>query len=716
MTEQQREHAGPDQAQPPMAGLSDQQTAAVCHENGPALVLAGPGSGKTTVIASRAAYLCGEKGVDPRSILTLTFSRAAAADMRERYDALFGAAPGEDGTPAGRIAFCTLHSFCNRIVRSYERLHGHTLRRLEAEGESACKEQILREIYLGINHTRISDDELDTLSGDIGLVKNRMVRSPDAYTSTVRNFRLIYRAYENFKKEKGYIDFDDMLTYAYRILRKCPDILAVYKKRSRYIQIDEGQDLTRIQFEILSLLTEKRRPNLFIVADDDQSVYGFRGAQPEQIRRFCETYDSCRVYRLEVNYRSSENIVRLSSRFIQGNGGRLDKHHHAENGAGPAPVVHTAEDAAGQYRYLVGRIREVRVRDPQATVGVLYRNSLSSFAAADALDRAGLSFVLRQSRPHFFSHWAVQDLLALLRFACDQTDAESFGRIYYKIGRYLSKSMIEYANRLPCKGSYIDSLLQHPNLQPYQQRTVEKMKTEFEELAALPPLKALDAAEEVFHYGEYMREFCEKTRTSYDYAYRFVAALRSVAQACGEDCRADDFLKRLGELKAVLHAGGTVEDALPGGEAVTLATMHSAKGLEFDAVFLIDLLDDEIPGPGLTEGGPAGDTALLEEERRLLYVGMTRARRYLWFLYPKTRGGMPGARSCFLNEVARCLDLPVQTQVCKGARVFHRRFGSGVVEQMTRHDGAMMLEIAFSDGNRTLDYDICKKNGLLSLE
>ncbi|GAW32616.1 ATP-dependent helicase [Carboxydocella sp. JDF658] len=275
--------------------LNHQQQQAATHGRGPALVLAGPGSGKTTVITVRIAFLIRELGVSPANILTLTFNRAAKLEMEQRFRRFSGSEIGY------QVQFSTLHSFGNQVVRDYENLKGKRLKRIEGDEQAVeNKRNILRKLYRELNGTNPGDEELENLINEIGLVKNKMLTSLSGINFSTPNFEGLYRTYEEYKKSNFYMDFDDMLTYAYAILKRYPDILNFYRNQYPYIQVDEGQDLSKIQFEILKLLIQPGN-NLFIVADDDQSIYGFRGAEPGYILEMERQLPGCRIYKLEQN-------------------------------------------------------------------------------------------------------------------------------------------------------------------------------------------------------------------------------------------------------------------------------------------------------------------------------------------------------------------------------------------------------------------------------
>lgn len=683
--------------------LDEQQEQAATHVNGPALVLAGPGSGKTTVITARTAYIIMEAGVSPESILTLTFNRAARYEMERRFSRIFG---GEIGR---KVRFSTLHSFCNVVVRDYEKRQGKRLKRIEGdENIHNSKRIILKNIYRQINAANINDDELENLINEIGFAKNSMIKEFTGINFKTRNFDQIYCAYEDYKRANLFMDFDDMLTYAYSIFNKCPDILMYYKNKYQYIQVDEGQDLSKIQFEILKMLAGSYDSNLFVVADDDQSIYGFRGAQPQHILEMEQQFEGCRLYRLEKNYRSSRNIVEISSNFIKKNKLRYDKNHITENNDKYDPFIISVRDEIEQPDFIVKIIKERFKSDEGGSIAVLFRNNLSSVAIVDELDRNKINFHVRQNRLFFFKHWIVQDILAFLKFSQDQTDSEAFMQIYYKMNRYISKAMVEYALQDGSGESVIDGIMNFDELKPYQRKTMIELKIEFKRLAVRSPIQALDYIEDSFRYFDSVREYCENTGLSFDYLYGLFGILRTIAYRYSN---IQQFLVRMEELEKILEGGGYAEK----GRYVTLTTMHSSKGLEYDCVVMVDLNNTEIPGK-YAAGISSKDSedSLMEEERRLFYVGMTRAKTYLYLVWPENKGGMTEPRSVFVDEVIRCMNGELLNEIGEGVIVYHRKFGEGVIAAVYEHNNShTLLEIDFGGVMRRLDFEVCMESGLL---
>lgn len=679
--------------------LNKQQQQAVRHVNGPALILAGPGSGKTTVITARTAYLISDLGAEPGQILTLTFNKAAQLEMERRFNRIYGQDIGE------KVHFSTLHSFCNKVVRDYERRQGKRLKRIEGENvEGENKRLIIKNLYQQINESRINDDDLENLVNEIGLVKNKMIKSFEGMTFSTKSFEAIFKAYEEYKRSNLYIDFDDMLTYAYSILIKCPDILSYYIDKYQYIQIDEGQDLSKIQFEILKLIIKPEKNNVFIVADDDQSIYGFRGAEPQYILNIQEQLRECRLYWLENNYRSSRNIVELSSKFIKSNTQRFDKNHSTENDHMLDPNIVRVQNEKEQIEFIINKIKEHRKKGQ--SLAVLFRNNLSSISIVDALERDNISFKIKQNKLFFFSHWIVQDILAFIHFALNQCDREAFSRVYYKMNRFISKNMLEYALNTECTVSIIDGIISNADIKPYQSKTLNELKIEFRKMSKMAPLYALEYIENSFKYFDSVKDYCEKTGVSYSYSYSLFGILKSIAKGC---TTLPLFLKRIDKLQELLEKSQNTDNA------VTLTTMHSSKGLEYDTVLMVDLTEEETPGTKVVENAKKNnDNSVIEEERRLFYVGMTRAKEYLYLVSPAEKNGIPVKRSTFINEVVGIMNKNAVNEFGEGMVINHKRFGEGIVTAiLDLSGGKTLIEVEFQSGRRKLDFGICMENGLI---
>jgi len=689
--------------------LNNQQKEAVTHTRGPALVLAGPGSGKTTVIVSRTAYLILELKIKPENILTLTFNRAAKIEMEKRFNRVFS-----DLISGKKVHFSTFHSFCNLVVKDYEKMQGKYLSRIEGNEESKNnKRLILKEIYENINGSRINDDQLENLINDIGIIKNKMIKNIQEFETNIKNFSRIYNSYEEYKKANLLMDFDDMLTFAYVILKKFPSILKKYTGRYTFIQVDEGQDLSKIQFEILKLLTGPgdlagfKEKNIFIVADDDQSIYGFRGAEPEYILNVEKQFGGCSFYYLNNNYRSTANIVHVSSNFIKNNTRRYEKKHSTCNEYKYDPFIIEARDQTAQYNFIVDKVNEHLSKKRDSTIALLYRNNISSIPLAEALDRNGIAFNVKQNKLFFFNHWAVQDILAFLKFSLDQTDIDSFSRIYYKMNRYISKAMLEYALKAGYKNSVIDGILKDSDLETYRKMTLLNVKSEFKKLSKKKPFDALNYIEKNFNYFGYVKEYCDGTGLFYDYIYSLFGVLKVMALKCK---KITDYLERIEEVKELLEN--------PSSESrVTISTIHSSKGLEYDCVMMLDMLNTELPGESAIDLAREENKAeLLEEERRLFYVGITRAKEYLYLIYPNFRNGFKEERTIFIDEVLECMRVKTLNDIAEGMIVNHKHFGKGVIAAILEENkDKVIVEIDFNGVRRKFDLIMCLEKGILKI-
>lgn len=683
--------------------LNEEQREVVMRKDGQALVLAGPGSGKTTVIVARTAYLILEAGVKPENILTVTFNRAAGKEMGRRFENTFGR------FIKGRVHFSTLHSFCNMVLGEYERLRGKSLKRIEGtEGNESSKRRILKNIYYEINEAAVNDEELENLLSELSLVKNTMVRDVENSKFSTRNFPQIYRAYEEYKRANLMIDFDDMLTYTYSIFNKFPQMLENYRRRYRHIQVDEGQDLSSIQFEIIKCLV-KPDNGLFIVADDDQSIYGFRGAEPEHILGIDGNFPGCGVYHLGNNYRSSGNIVDMSSRFIKRNSRRYDKRHKAVKESRGEPLIVRPRDERGQLKLLLDTVKIKALKEGKS-IGILYRNNLSSVTIADILDRNNIGFDLRQNKLFFFNHWVVLDIIAFLKFAMNQGDKDSFLRICFKMNRFLSKGMIEHGLGQTMGDSFIDNLLTYEELKEFQVRRIERIKLEFKNLANMQVSAALNYIENDFKYLESAREYCEITGGSFDYIYKLFGVLKTLAV---EHRTIPAFLQRLGQLESILSSASDNREE----HGIMLSTIHSAKGLEYDGVIMVDLTENEIPGrKAIEELGRNKNSLLIEEERRLFYVGITRTREELLLICPQYVNGEEVPKSIFVSELAGILGKAEVSGIEEGSFIRHKQFGKGViVNRLDCGKDRVIIEADFSGVRKKLDFTICLENGLVSL-
>ncbi|HHV59722.1 MAG TPA: ATP-dependent helicase [Clostridiaceae bacterium] len=679
--------------------LNEQQRLAVEHENGPALVLAGPGSGKTTVIICRLARLVIEKGINPRNIISLTFNRAAAYEMEQRFNTIFRSYCD------CKIRFATLHAFSYSIVRWYQDYKGIRLELIEDTDRKKMKSDILKNLYHRINGRPVTEDGLSDIVNEICLVKNRAIPDVTNYNSKIKNFSAIYSEYEKFKKENRLLDFDDMLVYALAVLRNYPRLLDNYRSRYTYIQVDEGQDLSKIQFEIVKLLAEPLN-NLFIVADDDQAIYAFRGSEPEYILDFGKNYKDPAIYLLEHNYRSTGNIVEFSSNFIRANKRRYEKKHRTTNEYKTDPYIVEVRNEKEEARFITDEVRCLLAQDNRGrkTIGVLYRNNISAILAAEMLERNGVGFNLQGKDNFFFNHWFLLDILALLNFSVAWDDA-SFVRLAHKLDSHITEKMIESAAKRD-GGSILDRMLKFGELDADQKKSIKKLQKKIGKIAKMSPEAALEYIDENFRFLLNAKRQCERSGGSFGYVQSIFSILKSIA---ADFKTIDSFLPRITFLKE-LFANGTHDTRAP----VTLSTVHGSKGLEYDHVYIIDLYDGEFPNLQSIEYADNGIDSLMEEERRLFFVGMTRAKETVCFVTPLHVAGSKTIRSQFIDEITDCLFKRTCAKIEKGKLIYHKKHGFGkVLEKIAEKDGKVLVRVDFEGDRRVLDLKFCVEKSLI---
>ncbi len=698
--------------------LDAQQQEAVRRVEGPVLLLASPGGGKTTVLVARIAHMVVSLGVDPGRILTITYNKESSLDMKRRFVQLFG------GTIDPPPKFSTIHSLCYAVLLSYVRLHGVRPPLLLESSETVSKNRVLGDIYRAVHAEFAGEDTLETLSTELSYVKNMMLTGEEleAYQSSVGGFLEILRRYEAFKRENGYIDFDDMLTDALDVLQKNPRVLAHYRGRYDYLLVDEAQDTSKIQHAIIRLLAAPRN-NLFMVGDEDQSIYGFRGAYPEAVLQFGSWYPGAAVLKMEQNYRSTKEIVRCAGRFIRFNTKRYDKRMVTGNPAGEPVSCVTLSDLSRQYAHLVGALRTL---PPGKTAAVLYRNNTSAVPVADALSGAGIDFYIKEHRVSFFRHFVVTDMLCFFSLSYDLSDLRSFEKIYYKLGAYLTRNMFEYVKRhiTPGEGVF-DVLARYEGNEIVRYATLKELQKKILRLKNLPPLLALESIEEELHYNEHLEQRCLKGFKRENLAQR-MNMLKSLAAGAPD---VDSFLNKLQNVQQIMADAQKKR----GSCAVTLSTMHSAKGLEFDRVYLIDLIEGNFPDEASIDSQIDGNCDAMEEEARLFYVAATRARQTLEIITAEKMNGVPFKTSRFVRRLlderyrpeqdlpavspgkpsakddgkkdSPHFDKELRTRYGgqegtghglffnEGDRVYHRSFGKGTVRLVDA--GRDRLEIAF---------------------
>lgn len=600
------------------------QKKAIEHDRGPMLVLAGPGSGKTLVITRRTQWLIEKAGVAPGNILVVTFTRAAAGEMRSRFDRLMN----------GRhlpVSFGTFHAVFFTILKY---AYNYRVDNILSEDE---KYGILRDIVHQIDVEM--DDEKDFLmniAGEISRVKGDMMPLEHFYSANCSKdvFEDIYAGYEQKLRRMRRLDYDDMLVQTWQLFKERPDILLAWQKKYTYILIDEFQDINRIQYEIIRMLARPEN-NLFVVGDDDQSIYRFRGARPEILLGFTKDYPGAEMTVLNRNYRSTGSIVARAEGLIRHNEHRYAKHMTASREKGREVFVKAFKKPTDQYLKMIREIVDMHEQQGIAweQIAVIFRTNIQMSGLVEQFMVYNVPFVMKDSVPNIYEHWIAKDIFAYMNIAFGSNSRADYLRIINRPNRYISRS---YLDEDPVNLSNVKDYLEN---REWMMERIEQLEYDLYMLASMGPYPAIQYIRHSIGYDEYLKEY-----------------------AMGRGIKGDDLLEVLDELMDKSHAYKTWEEwfkaieqysetlkirsrqRFEAAEGVRLLTMHGAKGLEYDVVYIPDAND------GLMPHKKAATESDKEEERRMFYVAMTRAKNDLRVYFTRERYGKASEMSPFVGE------------------------------------------------------------------
>lgn len=605
--------------------LNPQQLAAVHAVDGAVLLLAVPGSGKTTVLVTRLGYMLCCCGISPDAILTMTYTKAATKEMQKRFVRLFG----QDCPQIPEIR--TINGVSSKIIDFYTRTHGSgsAFTVVENEGELA---KIVSDLYRELSGEFATQSVIKELRKGIAYVKNMMLGKEDLgeLDTGFDQFPELYVQYNLALRQRRWMDYDDQMIYAKTILENYPDILAHFQDAFPYICVDEAQDTSKIQHAIIQLLARKTG-NLFMVGDEDQSIYGFRAAYPDALMRFEQTYPKARVLLMEENYRSTPEILHLANGFIRKNTDRRPKTVRPTRVSGANVHLISAADRTAQYAWLLNMAAHC---DGQAAI--LYRNNDSALPLIDLMERQGLPYRCRQMDDTFFTHRLVADLLDIIAFANDRRNTEAFLRIYYKIGCGITKKAAEYACGA-CQYSgktVLEELLTFSPLSQYARDSAAGLMDLLPQILEETAARGLKRIWTELRYKDYVEQQQLDTNK-----FEILTLLAE------READLNTLVARLDYLRMLVSAPPE-----PSSEGLILSTVHSSKGLEYETVYLLDVLDGILPA--VTEPKGPEEQRRYQEERRLFYVAMTRAKDHLYLFSCLDRS------SAFIRELRR--ELPVE--------------------------------------------------------
>lgn len=606
--------------------LNQQQKEAVQSTKGPVLLLAVPGSGKTTVLVTRLGYMIYCKNIPPERILTVTYTVAATKDMSERFAVRFG----ED--MAKRLEFRTINGICAMIIQYYGRRIGKTPFEL-VKDEKATTGMLIKICQdHGMGYPTESD--LKNVRTLITYIKNMMLNEEELQKlEEESDIRIagIYREYCRQMREQKLMDYDDQMLYAYNILRKDPGVLAYFQNRYPYICVDEAQDTSKIQHAIIALLAAGTG-NLFMVGDEDQSIYGFRAAYPEALLSFEKNHPGAKVLLMEENFRSNAKIVEAADKFIQKNTLRHEKHMRAAREAGADIREISLKSRKAQYVYLMKAAQECTTgmagmsgseehrgrADASVTeTAVLYRDNECAIPLIDLLERKNIPYRMRNADLSFFTHRTVLDVQNIIRFAMDPKDTELFMQIYYRLKLFFNKKdALRYAQISQEKDmEVLDAALKYGNLEKYQEDNIRNLKRQMVRILNMPGDEAVNQILTYMGYQDYLKKMGMNANK-----------LETVKLIGSRVESPEKLLERLEELRTIIQEKVSDKDC-----PFILSTMHASKGLEYDTVYLLDVMDGILPEKVLANPRTASKEELetYEEERRLFYVGVTRAKNQL---------------------------------------------------------------------------------------
>ena len=730
--------------------LNQQQKEAVQSTKGPVLLLAVPGSGKTTVLVTRLGYMIYCKNIPPESILTVTYTVAATKDMSERFAVRFG----ED--MAKRLEFRTINGICARIIQYYGRRIGKTPFEL-VKDEKATTGMLIRICQdHGMGYPTESDfKNVRTL---ITYIKNMMLNEEELQKlEEESDIRIagIYREYCRQMREQKLMDYDDQMLYAYNMLRKDPGVLAYFQNRYPYICVDEAQDTSKIQHAIIALLAAGTG-NLFMVGDEDQSIYGFRAAYPEALLSFEKKHPGAKVLLMEENFRSNAKIVEAADKFIQKNTLRHEKHMRAAREAGADIREISLKSRKAQYVYLMKAAQECTTgmagmsgseehrgrADASVTeTAVLYRDNECAIPLIDLLERKNIPYRMRNADLSFFTHRTVLDVQNIIRFAMDPKDTELFMQIYYRLKLFFNKKdALRYAQISQEKDmEVLDVALKYGNLEKYQEDNIRNLKRQMVRILNMPGDEAVNQILTYMGYQDYLKKMGMN-----------VNKLETVKLIGSRVESPEKLLERLEELRTIIQEKVSDKDC-----PFILSTMHASKGLEYDTVYLLDVMDGILPEKVLVNPRTASKEELetYEEERRLFYVGVTRAKNQLNVFTTnkpsKFCSELLGKRNLMENQQKEYAGIkkwgdysPAGTYGIKGNGMYHgygtghgfqkqpgksyqeladalgegmivkhKKFGEGVVVDMEGEH----IRIQFGDNVKNMDLKVLARLGMLEI-
>ena len=669
-----------------MPSFNKEQRTAVEHVDGPCMVLAGPGSGKTTVITHRTKKLIEEEGVNPSNILVITFTKAAALEMQSRFISIMN----------GRklpVSFGTFHAIYFRILKYAYNYNAENIIREEK------KYEFLREIIEKMELDISDENEFITnILSEISVVKGEMIDLEHYYAKNCAEeiFKKIFHTYNDKLMRANQIDFDDMLVMCYELLAQRKDILKLWQEKYKYILIDEFQDINRVQYEVIKLLAQPEN-NLFIVGDDDQSIYRFRGARPEIMLNFERDYPGAKRVILNINYRSTGEIVRAAGKVIKNNKKRFEKDIKTVHGEGIKPEILQFKNVYEESRYILQEIRDyIELGYRYSDIAVLYRTNTNPRNLVEKMMEYNIPFQIKDVIPNIYEHFIARDIMAYIGASRDfKNDGKmkraDILRIINKPKRYISREAFHSpeVDMEEVKRFYQDK--------GYVLERISKFEYDLAMIRNMNPFAAINYIRNAVGYDTYIEEYADYRRMKPEELYEIADELAEAAKPYRTYEEWFSHIEKYGE-----ELKKQAKERMEKKDGVELATMHSSKGLEYRVVFILDANESITPHK----------RALLpedmEEERRLFYVAMTRAKEKLHIYYCRERYGKEADASRFVEEVLSTLD-----EISAGTLVQHRKYGQGTVRRVA--EGKIVVYFEHLQREFIFDGKTCLSKGIIKI-
>lgn len=665
--------------------LNENQLKAVNHLDRPCMVLAGPGSGKTRVITYRIANMVVNKNIKPTSILAISFTKASSIEMKNRALSL------SNDFRMNKVTYGTFHSVFFRILRYFENYN------IESILDEKTKRIGLKNILKGLNIENADDDEtIGQVINEISYVKNELMDKRDFKSEVLTNdeFIKVYNFYEEYKQQMNKIDFDDMLIKTYELLKNNKAALDRVRSVYRYILVDEFQDINKVQFEALKLIANPSN-NIFVVGDEDQSIYGFRGSRPDFLLEFEEYFSNTKKVLLDINYRSKGEIINIANRLIEKNTNRYEKVIKCGQGNGAKVNYISPEDSEEEAVYIAKDIKNKVQEDytEYTDFAVIYRTNIQSRALVDVFMDMRIPFVVKDSIVTIYDHWAAQDILAYLRIGVNPNSNKDWIRIINKPFRYISKDNL---NLIKDEPDFINSLINKCDLHPKQVKTINDLDIDISYVKGLNPKNAISYIRTTLDYDRYILDYCANRKIKTN---GLIEILNELESSATNFKTIQEYLEHIERVKSEIVDNKNNKET----DGVIFTTMHSAKGLEFKNVYIIGANEGTIPHEKSYEiDDEEKKNDQIEEERRLMYVAITRAEENICISSPINKYGKRVSKSRFVEDIKAPTKKEMDS-ITIGDRIYHKKFKEGTIVEKNGDS----IKIRFKDRDRALNSKVC---------